>query len=153
MQKKNTATYGHPLPDIWPRIVKQLGMLQVAEQSLSPQSWTCLKIRHARAWVRNKGMEETRLSVSGMLSVFPETYGTMQSNPPKSKWNPPRGPSWHSAPTVSVQAPWFYVTVPCMDLRIFQNTSPSPRPPVRLKPEPHLPPLSPAPSTLPGTFF
>lgn len=132
VQKKNTATYGHPLPDIWPRIVKQLGMLQVAEQSLSPQSWTCLKIRHARAWVRNKGMEETRLSVSGMLSVFPETYGTMQSNPPKSKWNPPRGPSWHSAPTVSVQAPRFYVTVPCMDLRIFQNTSPSPRPPVRL---------------------
>lgn len=98
-------------------------------------------------------MEETRLSVSGMLSVFPETYGTMQSNPPKSKWNPPRGPSWHSAPTVSVQAPRFYVTVPCMDLRIFQNTSPSPRPPVRLKPEPYLPPLSPAPSTLPGTFF
>lgn len=33
----------------------------------------------------------------------------MQSNPPKSKWNPTRGPSWHSAPTASGQAPRFYV--------------------------------------------
>lgn len=47
----------------------------------------------------------------------------------------------------------FMSTVPCMDLRIFQNTSPSPRPPVRLKPEPHLPPLNPAGSTLPGNVL
>lgn len=44
-----------------------------------------------------------------MKSVFPETYGTMQPNRPNSKWNPTRGPSWHSAPTASGQAPRFYV--------------------------------------------
>ena len=109
-KKNGCVTYGHPPPDIWPRIVKQLGMLQVAEQSLNPQSWTCLNIRHAGAWVRSEGMPETRPSVRWCVKcVFPETYGTMQSNPPKAKWNPTRGPSWHSAPSESGQAPRFYV--------------------------------------------
>lgn len=83
-------------------------MLQVAEQSLSPQSWTCLDVRHAGAWVRKEGTDHA-FCQRCVKCVFPETYGTMQLSPPKSKWNPTRGPSWHSAPTASGQAPRFYV--------------------------------------------
>ena len=81
-------------------------MLQVAEQSVNPQSRTCLNIRHAPTWVRN---EVTAFGKWCVKCWFPETYATKQSKPPKSKWNPTRGPSWHSAPTASGQAPRFYV--------------------------------------------
>lgn len=41
--------------------------------------------------------------------VFPETTAPCSQTLPKSKWNPTRGPSRHSAPTASGQAPRFYV--------------------------------------------
>lgn len=109
--KKNSTTYGHLLPDIWPRIVKAPGMLRVAEQSLSPESWTCLNIRHAEAWGRNEKTDKTRLSVSGVWGVcVPGDLWHHAVEP--SKWNPKRGPSWHFAPTASGQARRFYVHRP-----------------------------------------
>lgn len=99
-------------------------------------------------------MAVTRLSVSGVWSLCSQrlmapcsqtvqTLSGIRRGAPAGTLHPPRQGRHRG----------FMSTVPCMDLRIFQNASPSPRPPVRLKPEPHLPPLSPAGSTLPGTFF
>lgn len=152
--EKNCTTYGHPLPDTWPRIVKQLGMLQVAEQSLSPRSWTCLNIRHAGARWRENGWPWP-----GFLSVAYEACVPRNSTAPCSQTVQTLSGIRRGAPAGTLHPPrqgrhrGFMSTVPCMDLRIFQNTSPSPRPPVRLKPEPHLPPLNPAGSTLPGNLL
>lgn len=104
--------------------------------------------------MRSEGTDETRLSVSGVLSVCSQrlmapcsqtlqNLSGIQRGAPAGTLHPPRQGKHRG----------FMSTVPCMDLRIFQNTSPSPRPPVRLKPEPHLPPLNPAAPTLPGIFF
>lgn len=60
--------------------------------------------------MRSAGTPVTRSLVGcGVRCVFPETQSTIQSNPPKSKWNPTRGPSWHPAPSASGQVPRFYV--------------------------------------------
>ena len=112
-QKTKIVTYGRLLVDIWQRKATQLGTLQVAEQSLNPQSWTCLNIRHAGPWVRNKERAQTCLSMAqGCLCVsemFPESLWNHAANLPKSKWNPTWGPCLQLAPTASGRAPRFYV--------------------------------------------
>lgn len=104
--------------------------------------------------MRNGGTEETRLSVSGVVSVCSQRVVAPCSQTLQNLSGIQRGaPAGTLHPARQGKHRGFMSTVPCMDLRIFQNTSPSPRPPVRLKPEPHLPPLNPATSTLPGIFF
>lgn len=104
--------------------------------------------------MRNEVTEETRLSVSGVLSVRSQRLVAPCSQTLQNLSGIQRGaPAGTLHPARQGKHRGFMSTVPCMDLRIFQNTSPSPRPPVRLKPEPHLPPLNPAASTLPGIFF
>lgn len=104
--------------------------------------------------MRNEWTEETRLSVSGVLSVCSQRLVAPCSQTLQNLSGIQRGaPAGTLHPARQGKHRGFMSTVPCMDLRIFQNTSPSPRPPVRLKPEPHLPPLNPAASTLPGIFF
>lgn len=104
--------------------------------------------------MRSEWTDKTRLSVSGVLGVCSQSFiapcsqtlqnlSGIQRGAPAGTLHPPRQGKHRG----------FMSTVPCMDLRIFQNTSPSPRPPVRLKPEPHLPPLNPAASRLPGIFL
>lgn len=104
--------------------------------------------------MRNGGTEETRLSVSGVVSVCSQRVVAPCSQTLQNLSGIQRGaPAGTLHPARQGKHRGFMSTVPCMDLRIFQNTSPSPRPPVRLKPEPHLPPLNPATSTLPGIFL
>lgn len=104
--------------------------------------------------MRNDGTDKTRLSVGGVSSVCSRTLMAPCSQTVQNLSGIQRGaPAGTLHPPRQGKHRGFMSTVPCMHLRIFQNISPSPRPPVRLKPEPHLPPLNPAASTLPGIFF
>lgn len=104
--------------------------------------------------MRSEGTEETKLSVSGVLNVCSQRLVAPCSQTLQILCGIQRGaPAGTLHPARQGKHRGFMSTVPCMDLRIFQNTSPSPRPPVRLKPEPLLPPLNPAESILPGIFL